>query len=366
MTTSKSCFILVGPEDKARAMAIGEGLAPRIDYHLIAEILDATVIECAPPPTAFKGHTIVRRLRSLAGNFRAAWSLMQQVPDDSIVYSTGETWGLPVAVVGAFIHRRNVRHVIYVHRVFSTTWQRFLGTTHHWLAVDGWICGTQQQAQLLRAVLGATGAPIAVVSQGVDTRFYDLSKATVPQSPSYMLSVGIEMRDYDLLFDAVRSLDVDVVLKASSAWMVDGRSQLASIPPNVRVITERLSYVDLRNLYAGAALVVVPLHETPQAAGITTILEAMAMNRPVAATRSAGLPDVLVSGQTGVVTEHAADALAHSIVEMLARQDLRDTLASNARRAVTLNTTIEAHARQIAHFLASIGRLQDGICQKQG
>ena len=365
MNTSKSCFILVGPEDKARVMAIEAGLAPRIDYHLVAEILDAAVIECAPPPTAFKGHGIVRRLGSLLGNFRAAWLLMQQVPDDSIIYSTGETWGVPVAVVGAFIHRRNVRHVIYVHRVFSATWQRFLGTTGHWLAVDGWICSTQQQAQILRAALGATGAPIAVVSQGVDTRFYDLSKAAVPQSPCYLLSVGIEMRDYDLLFDAVRSLDIDVVLKASSAWMVGGRSQLASIPPNVRVITERLSYVDLRDLYARAALVVVPLHETPQAAGITTILEAMAMNRPVVATRSAGLPDILVNGQTGVVAEHATDALAHSIVEMLARPDLRETLASNARQTVTLTMTIEAHARQIGHFLASVGKMQDGICWKQ-
>lgn len=354
MNTSRSCFILVGPEDKHRLTDCEAGLAPRIDYRLVAEELEATVTECAPPPTGFSGYKLVRLLRSMWGNLRAAWSLVQQVPNDSIIYSTGETWGIPVALAAGFMHRRHLCHVIYVHRVFTPTWLRFLRITRHWLAVDGWICITQQQARLLRAALGPTGAPIAVIPQGVDTRFYDPSKAAVPKSPPFILSVGIEMRNYDLLFDAVRSLGIDVMLKASSAWMASGRSPLTSIPPNVHIITERLSYIELRNLYAGATLVVVPLHETPQAAGITTILEAMAMNRLVIATRSAGLPDLLIVGQTGVIVEPMANTLTHSIAEMLTQQEQRETLESNASQDVTSNVTIEHHARQVADFLASI------------
>lgn len=280
---------------------------------------------------------------------------MRQVPSDSIIYSTGETWGIPMAVAGALLRRRHFRHVIYVHRVFSSTWLRFYRATRRWLAVDGWICITRQQARLLSVALEQKSTPIAVISQGVDTCFFDPERTTVTQELPYILSVGAEMRNYDLLFDAVRRLDIDVVVKASSAWMVGGRSQLAPIPPNVRVITERLSYVELRDLYAGAALVVVPLYDTPQAAGITTILEAMAMNKAVIATRSAGLPDVLVNGQTGVVTEHMEDALVHSIVGLLTARERRDTLAYNGNQAVKLNVTIEQHAKQIADFIASVG-----------
>lgn len=274
----------------------------------------------------------------------------------SIIYSTGETWGIPVALVGMFTRRRHLCHVIYVHRVFSSKWLRFLRTTRRWLAVDGWICVTQQQAQLLRAALGPTGAPIAVVSQGVDTEFFAPSKAAPPTSPPYILSVGIEMRNYELLFDAVRSLAANVVVKASSAWMAGGRSQLTSIPSNVTLITKRLSYVELRDLYAGAALVVVPLHETPQAAGITTILEGMAMRKAVVATRSAGLPDVLVHDETGIVVEPDAHALAQALRQLLADPDRYATLAQTGQRAVMDTVMLEHHAAQVAEFLLAVRR----------
>lgn len=353
MITDRSCFILVGPEDQVRLTDSEAGTAPRIDYRVVAELLGADVVECSPPPTAFQGPKSVRLLRSVSGNLRAAWSLVQQVPSSSIIYSTGETWGFPVALAGMFTRRRHLSHVVYVHRVFSSKWLRFLRTTRRWLAVDGWICVTQQQARLLRAALGPTGAPIAVVSQGVDTEFFAPSKAAPPTSPPYILSVGIEMRNYELLFDAVRSLAANVVVKASSAWMAGGRSQLTSIPPNVTLITKRLSYVELRDLYAGAALVVVPLHETPQAAGITTILEAMAMNRCVIATCSNGLPDILVTGKTGVIVEPTISALSDVMAKLLAAPQQRAKLAYTALQAVSSSTTIADHARQVAGCLTS-------------
>lgn len=355
MNSSRASFILIGPEDKARLLDCEAGLAPRLDYRLVAGMLKATIVECAPPPSAFQGAKPARLLRSLTGNLRTAWSLVQQIPDDSIIYATGETWGIPVALARAFRPGRLLRHAIYVHRVFSPAWLRFLRTTRRWLAVDGWICVTQQQARHLRAALGPQGAPVTVISQGVDSYFFNPEKAAAPLGPPYLLSVGVEMRNYELLFEAVRSLDIDVIMKASSAWMAGGRSQWTAIPSNVKVITGRLSYVELRELYAGAALVVVPLHETLQAAGITTILEAMAMNRPVLATRSAGLPDLLINGQTGVITKPTAGALKHAIAEMLITREQRDTLARNGRQAVELNVTLEQHARQIVDFLALTG-----------
>lgn len=289
------------------------------------------------------------------GNFRAAWLLLRQVPGDSIIYSTGETWGVPMSLAGSLLRRRHLYHVIYAHRVFSPKWLKFLGIAGRWLAIDGWISVTQHQAQLLRQALGPDGALVTVVSQGVDTLFFDPAKATPQVDRPYILSVGVEMRNYDLLFEAARDLDVDVVVKASSAWMASGRSELASVPSNVRVIAQRLSYVELRDLYAGAACVVVPLHDTPQAAGITTILEAMAMDKPVIATRSAGLPDVLIHGQTGMIVESSASALIHAIETMLADEGQRNTLVAGARRAVRSQVTIDRHAGTVADCLPKVG-----------
>lgn len=350
MDTQIPCCILVGPEDQTRRKAIAKTLAPRLDYRLVAERLNATIVECAPSPAALQGRKVTRVMRSLARNSQSALQMVWHVSDGSVIYSAGETWGLPASLAIKLLGR-SCTHVVYVHRVFSPAWLRFLRVTRRLLAVDGWICVTNHQAGLLRRALGPSSAPVTVVSQGVDTDFFDPAKANPPAGKPYLLAVGAEMRNYDLFFAAVCDLDVKVVVKASSAWMANGRSQLASIPANVKLITQRLTYVELRDLYAGAVLVVTPLYETAQAAGITTILEAMAMEIPVIATRSKGLPDILVHQRTGVIAEHSVEALADTIAELLDAQQRRVTLVDAAKRAVVAQVTVEEHARQVADFL---------------
>jgi glycosyltransferase involved in cell wall biosynthesis len=59
------------------------------------------------------------------------------------------------------------------------------------------------------------------------------------------------------------------------------------------VAVSSFDYVALRNLYARAAAVVVPLDDVDFQAGITTILEAMAMGKPVIVTHTQGQVDVI-------------------------------------------------------------------------
>lgn len=354
MQTSGSLAILVGPEDPSRLAAIAHSLAPQIDYRTVAELRLADVQQWHPSPTSLRGPRWIRLGRSFFGNLHRALRLVQSLAPGSIVYSTGETWGLPVALAGALQRRRQFIHVAYVHRLFDRAWLNFIRVTRRGLAVDGWICVTHLQADLLRQTLGPGGAPVTVISQGVDTGFFDPALAAPVKAQPYVLSVGVEMRNYNLLFDAMRSLDVDVVVKASSAWMTGGRSRLAATPPNVRVMAQRLSYGELRDLYAGAALVAVPLHETPQAAGINTILEAMAMGKCVLATQSSGLPDVLVDHRTGrIVPAHASD-LGQAIATLWNEPETRTTLAGAGQQAVRAGFTIDHHARAVVDFLTAV------------
>lgn len=358
MTTGSApaCTILVGPEAVSRLHDTEFGLAPRIDYRLVAEPLKGMVVECSSSPTGLRGHRMARVLQSLGGNLRIAGAIARQASADALIYSTGETWGLPVALVGALRSPRRFAHVVYAHRVYSPAWLRFLRLTRGWLAVDGWICITQHQAGLLRRALGPGGPPVRVVSQGVDTAFFDPDKVPTIETTPYLLSVGTEMRNYSLLCDAVRGLPIDVVIKASSSWMASGRSRLGRIPSNVRLLTQSLSYADLRALYSGATAVVIPLYDTPQAAGITTILEAMAMGKSVVATRSTGLPDVLVSEKTGLICDATADALAAAVMRHLRAPSSREELAAAGRDAVLSGYTVEHHARAIADVLLTARR----------
>ena len=62
-------------------------------------------------------------------------------------------------------------------------------------------------------------------------------------------------------------------------------------------------YVGLRDLYAAASIVVVPLHPSRFASGYAVIAEAMAMGRAVVVTATEGRSDLVVDGETGLYVE---------------------------------------------------------------
>jgi glycosyltransferase involved in cell wall biosynthesis len=357
-------FILIGPEDRRHLEAIQSGRAPRLDYRLVAERCQGEIRQCYSSPAALDGPKVLRTFRSMAANIWIAVQVLKSAPAGSVIYSTGETWGLPVAIASTLLGRLCHTHIVYVHRVYSPMWLRLLHHLRSFLHVDGWICITEHQAHLLHQLFGPCGVPVAAVSQGVDTAFFDPVKTNPSHRSSYVLSIGAEMRNYPLLFEAVRDLDVEVIVKASSTWMATARQQVTSVPPNVTLLSKHLSYPELRELYAGASLVVLPLHDTPQAAGITTILEAMAMGKCVVATRSKGLPDALMDGVTGAITEPTSSELSQTIENLLSRPDWTKHLAMNSYQLVRQEASLEAHATGIESFIDQLHCLRRNPLQE--
>ena len=353
--SQKSYFILVGPEDKAQIRDAAVGMAPRLDYQLLAEQIGGTIIEGIAPPALLPSKKPIGILRSFLANSLMVARLLPRIPDGSVIFSSGETWGLPCALANALYRRRHFIHIVYLHRVFSRNWRWILRMLRPLLNVDGWICVTKKQKLVLREVLGPT-TRIEVVSQGVDTVFFEpaLADAT-DHGEQYILSVGAEMRDYALLFDATKQLDVAVVVKASSSWMKGARDQVSDVSSNVQLIEKRLTYRELRDLYAGASLVAVPLKDTLQAAGITTILEAMAMGKCVIATRSTGLPDILTDKSTGFIVGSNASEFSGILSDVLTMDDKREKIAECAYQAVREEASLENYASAIAAFMRSMG-----------
>jgi glycosyltransferase involved in cell wall biosynthesis len=356
-------FIVIGPEDNQWLNHIRLGIAPRFDYRLVADRCHGEIREFYPSSAMLSGHKLLRSSRSLAANTWLACQTIRSIPWGSVIYSTGETWGLPIALASNVMGRRHI-HIAYVHRIYSATWLRLIRYLRPILHVDGWICITEFQAGLLRRTLGRKGAPVAVVSQGVDTAFFDPDRAYSHRAQPYILSVGAEMRNYPLLFEAVRDLDTRVIVKASSSWMTKTRQQLTSIPGNTELLTDHLSHPELRDLYAGASFVVMPLYDTPQAAGITGILEALAMGKCVIASRSRGLPDALIDGSTGIVVDPDVDKLAQGIRDLLSQADQTASLGENGYRLIRKAYSLEAYAEGVMNFINQIAA--KAACRQSG
>jgi glycosyltransferase involved in cell wall biosynthesis len=346
---SDEFWIVAGPVG-----AVGEesGKRPRIDFQVLAERCDARILTGYPAPAALPGSKVVRVTRSLARNVVAASRWLDDIPRNGTVYSTGETWGLAVALAARFKRRRDLIHVVYGHRIYSEAWLRALASLRSVLHVSAWICVTEAQSAALRSRLGLASDAALAISQGVDTSFFEPALATPSGEQGRLLTVGAEMRDFPLLFAAVADLPIRAVCKVGSSWMRGARVKVAAPPHNVSVIRERLNYTELRSLYAGSSLVVVPLIDTLQAAGITTILEAMAMGKCVVATRSAGLPDILAHGRTGLIADPTPKGLRAQIERALADTSLRAELGAAARSSVRKSCSLERYAERVAAFLA--------------
>src|SRR5262249_48216839 len=122
------------------------------------------------------------------------------------------------------------------------------------------------------------------------------------------------------------------------------------LPSNV--IVRRYTQFELRQLYALSHFVVMPLHPVPFQAGVTTLLEAMAMGKAVICTRTPGQTDVVEEGKTGVYVEpHDAAALRAAIQCLLADTARAKALGQRGRQRVLETLSLERYCDRLKTYV---------------
>jgi glycosyltransferase involved in cell wall biosynthesis len=98
----------------------------------------------------------------------------------------------------------------------------------------------------------------------------------------------------------------------------------------------------------GLMSVVVHASVRPEPFGMV-IIEGMAMEKPVVATRGGGALDIVIDKETGLLTEMGdVKALGHAISTLLGRHDLRRTMGLAGRARVVQQFTSRRYASQMA------------------
>ncbi|TDP00880.1 glycosyltransferase [Flavobacterium sp. 245] len=78
------------------------------------------------------------------------------------------------------------------------------------------------------------------------------------------------------------------------------------------------------------------------------ILEASAAGLPVISTQHAGIPDVIINGETGfLVEEHDVDGMAEKMILLLENKILAQTLGRNGKERIKNNFTLKRHLNVI-------------------
>jgi glycosyltransferase involved in cell wall biosynthesis len=170
-----------------------------------------------------------------------------------------------------------------------------------------------------------------------------------------VLTVGKDLaRDYGTFVDAVRGLDSAVRM------VVHPRNvQGLEMPAQVE-LGPRLSSIELRDVYARAACVVLPQRRDDypygsEGGGLTALLEAMAMGKPVVATERAILRDYVEDGVDAlVVPPEDPAALRAAIERVLGDRELAARLGAAARARVERAHTTRGFAARLAPVLESV------------
>lgn len=166
------------------------------------------------------------------------------------------------------------------------------------------------------------------------------------ESNPFVLALGSANRDFSTLFQAVEELGVRTVVVSSDQALEGLR-----VPSNVEV-DNRLSREDCLKLAQQARINIVPLSNTETASGHVTIVQAMALRRPLIVTECPGLSDY-VEDQKTVLTYRKKDSedLKRKISTLWNDPDLRENLAGNAFAFARENCSDEAAAGQLKDVL---------------
>jgi glycosyltransferase involved in cell wall biosynthesis len=221
--------------------------------------------------------------------------------------------------------------------------------------VDRMLVYAEPQRRVAVDTLGYRPEQVVLTSFMVDTEFWRPEHVEAGTRHRPMIcAVGQELRDYPTLAEAVRGLDVDVVIAAASPWSKRADSSAGlDLPANVEA--RGFNIFDLRQLYADASFVVVPLQETDFQAGITSILEAMSMGKALICSRTSGQLDTIVDQETGLyVPPGDIRALRTAIQRLLGDTQAARHLGVAGQRWVREHADIDAYAKRLGEVVAPL------------
>jgi glycosyltransferase involved in cell wall biosynthesis len=334
---SRPLILVTGSPKSTRALHEAE--APQLDYVEMARQLDAEVSYPRDTPG------LVEKLerRTVSVNVGQAWRARGRRP--SLFLSLSEQCGVPMAWV-----RPPAPHVLVAHNLTSRRRQAFQRWTRFLGGVDRVIVLSPAQRRYLVEEVGIRSEKVDFLYGKVDHRFF---RPGDDPDGEFVFSVGSEQRDYATLIEAVRPLDVPVVIVPSSVWV--RRSAVEdNLPANVDMQAD-LTFAALRRLYERASVVVVSVRPGVRyAAGVNGVLEGMAMGKPVVVSRTPGLEGYVDDGETGRWVPPAdPGALRQTLLELLGDPAERRRLALNGRRVIDSGRNLETYVSSVVAICRS-------------
>jgi glycosyltransferase involved in cell wall biosynthesis len=314
-----------------------------------------------PPRWARAADSAINRVLdatgAYGGDFASVLPHLAEANRADVVFSTVDTVGIPLLLLQ---RSRLVRApLVYTSIGLPERLERLRGKrviTAYRRALQGAaaiIAYSEHECSVLRETVGTTSPTVTFVPFGVDVSFF----RPVSRTPDVdIVSVGIDpRRDFQSLVGiAERNPRLSVRIVCSR----DHQRLLGHVPANVQVEVE----IDLRDVharFASARVVALPVQENTYSGATTTLLQAMAMAKPVVVSRTKALERGygLVDGENcRLVTPGDETAFEGAVRGLLDDPDRARALGTAARATVEQGFTWDAYVDAVATVLRDAAR----------
>src|SRR5882724_11327659 len=324
---------------------------PRADYLELARGFNADLLDYAAART-IAGRTGAV-LEKLGGpNLVLAYACWKVCKRYQAIVTDGEQIGLPLAALLKVTPGRRPRHLMIVHVISEPKKTVFLDWLGVQSAIDRFITYSRWQQRFIEDRWKLNGNRVLWSPFMVDQEFFAPERVTPNSSARLQIcAVGLERRDYETLLRAVEDIDVHVVIAAASPWAKRAEGVATpNIPGNVTV--RKFTQYELRQLYADSCFMVMPLENVKFQAGVTAILECLAMGKAVICSRVPGQADVVVEDENGrYVPPGDPLALSTEIRRLLSRPEEAVRLGANGRKLIECQMNLDLYVQRLTGVL---------------
>ena len=346
---------------------IAQETRPLTDYIAMSRAFGADLLdyERARGPAGLIGQLLEK---TMGKDFMLGWACFKLRKKYKVIFTDGEQVGIPFAFFTKLFgwgkrQGQRPRHLMIVHILSVKKKMIFFdwfGIQSH---IDKFLCYATLQAKFIQARWRVPADRAVFTPFMVDADFFSpkrvdphaklsdsLADLAQIQKP-ILCAVGLEFRDYPTLLEAVKGLDVHVVVAAGSPWSKRSDStEGQDIPDNVTV--RRFTQFDLRGLYTMSRFMVMPLLENDFQAGVTALLEAMAMEKAIICSQTTGQTDVIVDGENGLyVPPGNATALGEAIQHLLTHPEEAERMGKNGRKLIEEEMSLDWYVKRLNGYV---------------
>lgn len=261
-----------------------------------------------------------------------------------LILTHTEKVSFPLALILKWF-RSSKPHIVVLSRITSVDSKKtkqklwFFKKTRN--SVTCFLIWSSVQRKIAIERFGVSPEKIILLKRGIDQLFWSPRKV----ESDMICSVGMEARDYPTLVDALRQLKIPCHIAAGASRgdifkTIERLHEIKDIPEWVTVGPKKPN--DLRSLYARSRFSVISLIPTDSDNGLTTILESMAMGKPVICTRVEGQVDIIQEGVTGIyVPQGDPDAMRDAIQSLWDDPERCERMGKAARAFIVENHNME-------------------------